>query len=159
MYKIDQISQFCIGCIRITLCGQPLGLEPLPCKAFLEVHEGDGTGKTWVRERALSGWFNLLNKQKDFTYTTYYSLPTPTSLTDLTRSTDILPTTKKSVYLVVNCTSVMIIHSMSKNLTVRQSFDRSRVYTVQGEMPKDLVQTEKHKVFFSFMWTLSAAAF
>ena len=48
-------------------------------------------------------WFNLLNKQKDFTYTTYYSLPTPTSLTDLTRSTDILPTTKKYVYLVVNC--------------------------------------------------------
>ena len=48
-------------------------------------------------------------------------------------------------------TSVMIIHSMSNNLTVRQSFDRSRVYTVQGEMPKDLVQTEKHKVFFSFM--------
>ena len=23
-----------------------LALNPLPCKAFLEVHEGDGTGKT-----------------------------------------------------------------------------------------------------------------
>ena len=53
-------------------------------------------------------WFNLLNKQKDFTYTTYYSLPTPTSLTDLTRSTDILPTTKKSVYLVVNCIDTLL---------------------------------------------------
>ena len=66
-------------------------------------------------------WFNLLNKQKDFTYTTYYSLhrpyPTPTSLTNPIRSTDILPTTKKSVYLVVNCICVESLRYIFKILS------------------------------------------
>ena len=61
---------------------------------------------------------HLLNKQKNFSYTTYFSLgsphPTPTRITNPTRSTDIWAMTKKSVELVLNCTYKRIDENVEK---------------------------------------------
>ena len=66
----------------------------------------------WLSILPLVGLICRINMKTLLNQHAYYSLgrpyPTPTSLTNPTRSTDILPTTKKSVYLVVNCNALRL---------------------------------------------------